>query len=569
MPVAAVAAGALRIGSMFARGAGKGGGLLRKAVLKRTKVKRENIAKNKVFNKKLTEKRRRQEKETLLETFKTRGKSGVSGVQVPGKGILDRVLEFIGVLLIGWLVDKLPQIIAWVEDLITRIKLLISSLTSFINNLGNWFKSIGSVISSTLDNWRNFDFTDKSGKVKKAMTDMENAFKGMQNDVENMKTALSGDTRGVGAAGGGSLNAADIEADTPEEKAFIATVRELEGTGGSGGYNTVYGGAVVPGLTEMTLAELYEASKLGGTDRLPDRLGGRAIPYHKDRYNSSASGALQLMPETLRGLVNSGRFSWSDTFSPATQNKMILALARQGGINIENMNESQMTKAGNIWASLTPRYGQTSRTASQSMSVYRKNLQEAGGGGSGGRYGSGGGNVTEYLTGDRGHPNYEYDGHGRQSNYHDHIAFRTLQDKERAKAALRAAGIQIGSEYRPGDDGWHGVNLAIDIPGAQWGGSGAIGQREFNGSAKVRQVLINAGFGGAGLGHGTSAIARVPGRSMDLGYASGPQNTVIIIEEEAPPMAGGGGKGGSPPIIMGASLNSIIKKHLLTSLAYN
>jgi hypothetical protein len=98
-------------------------------------------------------------------------------------------------------------------------------------------------------------------------------------------------------------------------------------------------------------------------------------------------------------------------------------------------------------------------------------------------------NAIEYITGDRSHPNYELRGHGLTSNYHDHIAFRTIADKERAKSALRNAGIQIGSELRPGDRGYHGANLAIDIPGHQWGGSGAIGQREFDGSKRVRAVL--------------------------------------------------------------------------------
>ena len=64
MAVAAVAAGAIRIGSMFAKGAGsvlsggargvgRSGGMLRRAVLKKTKVKRENIARSRSFNKKL------------------------------------------------------------------------------------------------------------------------------------------------------------------------------------------------------------------------------------------------------------------------------------------------------------------------------------------------------------------------------------------------------------------------------------------------------------------------------------------------------------------------------------
>ena len=157
---------------------------------------------------------------------------------------------------------------------------------------------------------------------------------------------------------------------TPSQNAFIQTVSEAEGTSGPDGYNKVYGGAVVPQLTQMTLGELYDAIKLGGTDRLPARLGGGVIPFKKDQYNSSASGKLQLMPETLRGLVENGSFSWNDTFSPSTQDKMILVLAANGGVDIENMNEAQMTKAGGIWAGLTPQYGQTTRTARQALSRF-------------------------------------------------------------------------------------------------------------------------------------------------------------------------------------------------------
>lgn len=99
--------------------------------------------------------------------------------------------------------------------------------------------------------------------------------------------------------------------------------------------------------------------------------------------------------------------------------------------------------------------------------------------------------VLEYITGDPNTPVGRFDraGHGSTGNYHDHIAFATLQDKENAKAALRAAGIQIGSEYRSGDPGYHGKNLAIDVPGHQWGGKGAIGEKEYRGSRRVREIL--------------------------------------------------------------------------------
>lgn len=108
---------------------------------------------------------------------------------------------------------------------------------------------------------------------------------------------------------------------------------------------------------------------------------------------------------------------------------------------------------------------------------------------------SGSFDIVQYVTGDatyRGDGKqfyYDKEGHGLPSNYHDHIAFRTLEEKERAKKKLRAAGIEIGSEYRPGDPGYHGKNLAIDVPGSQWVGSGKIGNVEYKGSARVREVL--------------------------------------------------------------------------------
>lgn len=105
------------------------------------------------------------------------------------------------------------------------------------------------------------------------------------------------------------------------------------------------------------------------------------------------------------------------------------------------------------------------------------------------------GNAVQYVTGDVNYKGdgqqfyYDLAGHGLPGNYHDHIAFATIADKEIAKKKLRAASIETGSEYRAGDPGYHGKNLAVDVPGGQWGGSGAIGQKEFAGSRKVRQVL--------------------------------------------------------------------------------
>jgi hypothetical protein len=136
-------------------------------------------------------------------------------------------------------------------------------------------------------------------------------------------------------------------------------------------------------------------------------------------------------------------------------------------------------------------------------------------------------NAVQYITGDRSHPNFELRGHGLPGNYHDHIAFSTIADKERAKTALRASGIQIGSEYRSGDPGYHGSDLAIDVPGAQWGGSGAIGQREFGGSVKVRNVL---GFAKGGRIH-KPIIAMIGEKGPEFVFDA---NTTAGLDKLAP-----------------------------------
>lgn len=115
--------------------------------------------------------------------------------------------------------------------------------------------------------------------------------------------------------------------------------------------------------------------------------------------------------------------------------------------------------------------------------------------------GGAGGTIIEYLTGDPNHMGYRADHAG--SNYHEHLAFRTVEEKERAKAALIANGIQIGSELRPGDTrSYHSVGLALDVPASQV----PVGQ-EPQLSVRVREILAANGFSGKGIGSSMGAQA--------------------------------------------------------------
>ena len=303
MVLPAIAAGAMRIGAMFTKGVGvtakatgrgisKGGNNLKKVILKKTKVKRENISRDKLLNKRINERRRRREKESLLESFKKRGKSGITNI--PGKSLFENALDFVAVLLIGWLTDKLPQIIKWIEDLIIRIQLLIDSLKRFVKNLGDWIKSIGKVVISAAQNWLSFDFEDKSGKIKSAMDEMESAFKGMESAFEDAKSAVGGDMEEVG----GSVASGDL---------FDIISR------GEGGYNSVNRGNAgdTPGgarsvlgkdLTEMTVSEVMN-------NQYPNGAGLFAV------------GKYQIIPDTMKGFVRRMGINGDDKFDASTQEK--------------------------------------------------------------------------------------------------------------------------------------------------------------------------------------------------------------------------------------------------------
>ena len=223
--------------------------------------------------------------------------------------------------------------------------------------------------------------TKKFGSLSARFDKILAGMVGLQDQTKsNMKTPKGEDTSpDDGGDGGdgprklppGSFVPQGYKGTNPE-RAMLQTIGQLEGAD----YNTVYGGAKVPELTQMNLGELYSAIKLGGDDAIPERLGGGTIPFKKDKYNSSASGFLQLMPRTLKGLLDRGDFKETDVFTPELQNRMAITLARQGGINPnDGLDMGELRKLNNLWASFGPRYGQTGRTLQQSSDIFKENLE--------------------------------------------------------------------------------------------------------------------------------------------------------------------------------------------------
>lgn len=168
-------------------------------------------------------------------------------------------------------------------------------------------------------------------------------------------------------------------AETPEEQAWLKTIRDAEGTAGKDGYGTVFGGEVVPELAEgkMTVNEVIQLQKTG---KMPERLGGRQVNFGEyDGRVSGASGAYQFMPKTLEGLLRNTGTSGDAAFTPKMQDQFALELLRGRGIDptkratIEGMNKAQVE-----WAGLGTHHGQTTTTTAESLRMYNTYLNNSG-----------------------------------------------------------------------------------------------------------------------------------------------------------------------------------------------
>ncbi len=194
----AVAAAALRIGSMLAKTGGaiakggkmamkKGGtvlkkskkvaGNVKKAVAKKRKINRETfMSDERTRKKKLEQEKRREEEEALEQTNKSKKKPSAKKSAARGGGILQKVIEFVSTILIGWVVVNLPKIIDTVKGVIKKIKDIYNNITGFFSSFGEFFNGIKNIVGSTLDKIKDIDFSKVGEKIKEKITGLKDAF---------------------------------------------------------------------------------------------------------------------------------------------------------------------------------------------------------------------------------------------------------------------------------------------------------------------------------------------------------------------------------------------------------
>ena len=185
------ASAVLQIGAKIAsksagamKGVAKSSKRLTKSVQKNIKIKKRLRVTSERFQKFREERKKRQEKESLLEQEKSQKKGEQQKTTgSSGKGPLERLISFIQILLVGFIFNKLPQIINFIKKVIKVIRDIVDKFKAFFDGVIGFFKSIGKVIGKAFDVISNLNFNDIGDTIKGAFGKLKDAFNNIKDKL--------------------------------------------------------------------------------------------------------------------------------------------------------------------------------------------------------------------------------------------------------------------------------------------------------------------------------------------------------------------------------------------------
>ena len=167
-------------------------------IVKQTKernlFKRTLIRKDGEFFARRRENVRRKDREDELEAASVTGVAKKEGniVTRSTRGFLGRLLDFLGIVLLGWAVNNLPMIIEKIRGLFKLIQRVVGVLRSFLDGIMAFLGAIGTAISNALGIFKNLNFgeqrkqiTNETERVNAGLTKLDKDFRESISDFVN------------------------------------------------------------------------------------------------------------------------------------------------------------------------------------------------------------------------------------------------------------------------------------------------------------------------------------------------------------------------------------------------
>ena len=135
---------------------------------------------------------RRREKEDQIEASRVGGifRRTAKVIGSSTKGFLGRVMDFLGTILVGWIVTNLPIIIDTVQDLIGRIQKAAGILKQWFEGTLSFFTGFTSKLGDSLSNILSFDFSGQKKQIDTAADKTEQGATEVKRDFLSLEQQL-------------------------------------------------------------------------------------------------------------------------------------------------------------------------------------------------------------------------------------------------------------------------------------------------------------------------------------------------------------------------------------------
>ena len=154
--------------------------------------KKRAIGKERMLYQKRRSAVRMREKEDVIEASKVSGifrrTSKVIGDST--KGFLGRIMDFLGTIIVGWVVTNLPVIIDTVEDLIVRIQKASGVLNDWFEGTRNFFTGFTSELGNVLSRVTGVDLEGDKKQAEEARDDVLAGSRQVENDFNRMEEMI-------------------------------------------------------------------------------------------------------------------------------------------------------------------------------------------------------------------------------------------------------------------------------------------------------------------------------------------------------------------------------------------
>ena len=231
-------------------------GVLASDIAKRTRqsnIFNQNIiSKEDEYFRKRRENVRRKAREDELESSSVSGVTKKEGniVSRSTKGFLGRILDFFGIILIGWFVNRLPEIIKAIRNVIKLIQKATGFLTGFLDGVRDFLTTMGSGIKNVIDSFPKFDFLQFKNDSEKTLKETENRAQKLNDEftfgfmdygkqinasyadypgiVENGEVVIPNDDGGQVEEGEISEDDGEETSETTDDSSLITAIRPEE-----------------------------------------------------------------------------------------------------------------------------------------------------------------------------------------------------------------------------------------------------------------------------------------------------------------------------------------------------